>query len=477
METPWRYWQLVRLDSSGNTRTDEISKAKNYFEQKYLSVEDSDTIDRAIAKALWQVMTAEIHAFLCLRCYVSHQILQVCLHLERQFGSNYGFRLEELLPYVLDDDGKEHHSTYQPLSHQILQKFDPDRSSLSTWTTKLVKQHRELNAFLLQYGVYLLSDWAILNDTSTQKLQRVLSNFHQLTSKEIASAIALLESYHAIYRQERLRQRQQGCALGQCQPPTIEQLQQIAQRLKGEAIAPDAILTRLQSLAQLLRQHRVHARGNLPTTSLDAPSTKPIIEAIAIAEPDEEISGQTKFLQNYRQQLLSALDGAFEQAIAVRLEGKTIKAQQRAKIFAIALQLFHCQDMAMGEIATQVGLKAQFEVTRLLKLKEFRTDVRHYLLQALQASVRDLAAEHMDLERLTALDNEIAAALAEQIDSLLRDAESEAKTTKSYTTETLFARRLCLYLDSLALTPSPSPVGEGNKTLSPPLLRERGLGG
>jgi len=451
METPWRYWQLVRLDSSGNTRTDEISKAKNYFEQKYLSVEDSDTIDRAIAKSLWQVMTAEIHAFLCLRCYVSHQILQVCLHLERQFGSNYGFRLEELLPYVLDDDGKESQSTYQPLSHQILQKFDPDRSSLSTWTTKLVKQHRELNAFLLQYGVYLLSDWAILNDTSTQKLQRVLSDFHQLTSKEIASAIALLESYHAIYRQERLRQRQQGRALGQCQPPTIEQLQQIAtiliKRLNGQAIAPDAILHRLQSLAQLLRQHRVHARGNLPTTSLDAPSTKPIIEAIA--EPDEETEGKTNFLQKYRQQLLASLDQAFEKAIAVRLEGKTAKAQQRAKIFPLALQLFHCQDMAMGEIATRVGLKAQFEVTRLLKLKEFRADVRHYLLQILQSKVRDLAADHIDLERLTALDSEIAAALEEQIDSLLHDAESEAKTTKSYTTETLFARRLCLYLDSL----------------------------
>ncbi len=449
METPWRYWQLVRLGSNGKTRTDEISKAKAYFEQKYLSEAESDTLDRAIAKALWQVMTDEINAFLCLRCYISHQILQVCLHLEQQFGSYYGFSLEDLLPYVLDDDGKIEQTAYQPLSYQILQKFDPDRSSLSTWTTKLVKQHRELNAFLLQYGIYLLSDWAILNDTSTKKLQKVLSEFHQLTTREIASAITLLESYHAIYRQERLRQRQQGRALGACQPPTIEQLKQIAQQLKGDAIAPEVILNRLQALAQLLRQHRVHARGNLPTTSLDAPSTKPIVEAIAIAEPDEEISGQTKFLKNYRQQLLAALDRAFERAIAVRLQGKTVKAQQRVKIFALALRLFHCEGMTMGEIAAQVGLKAQFEVTRLLKLKEFRADVRHYLLQTLQSKVRDLAAEHIDIERLIALDSEIATALTEQIDLLLRDAESEAKTVKSHSTETLFAHRLCLYLDNL----------------------------
>ena len=446
MTISWRYWQLVRLDSSGKTRTNVISKAKNYFEQRYPLVEENDIDDRAIANSLWQVMSQESDAFLCLRCYISHQILQVCIQLNSQFSNHYGFSLEEILPYVLDDDGKSNHSVYQPLSYQILQKFDPERSNLSTWTTRLVKQHRELNAFLLQHGIYLLSDWAILNDTDPKKLQRVLSEFHQLTKPEIGSAIALLESYHAIYRQERLRQRQQGQALGQCQPPTTNQLQQIAQLLKM-AIAPDVILQRLQALAQRLRQHRLHVKGNLLTTSIDAPSTKPVIETIA-ADRDPAIEGQTQFLQNYRQQMLISLNGAFEKAIAVRLQGKSTKAQQKAKIFAIALQLFHCQGLTMGEIAAQVGLKAQFEVTRLLNLKEFRADVRHYLLQTLQARVTELAAEHINLDRLIALDQEISNALAEQVDLLLKDAETDAKTTKSYTTGTLFSRRLCLHLDN-----------------------------
>jgi hypothetical protein len=467
MTTTQRYWQIVRLDSSGKTRTDTLSTAQSYFEQNYPQIEESDIVDRAIVKALWQVMTQEAVAFLCLRCNISHQIFQVCLHLERQFGNNYGFSLADLLPYVLDDDGRSNHSTYQPLSYQILQKFDPERSSLSTWTAKLVKQHRELNSFLLQHGIYLLSDWAILNDTNPKKLQRILSDFHRLTATEITSAIALLESYHAVYRQERLRQRQQGQTSGQCPPPTTDQLQQIAQHLQPtKAIAPDVILHRLQALAQRLRQHRLHAKGNLATTSIDDPHAKPIVEAIALSEPDDETAGQTKFLQSYRQQMLAALDKAFEQAIAVRLQGKSSKAQQKAQIFAIALQLFHCQGMTMGEIATQVGLKAQFEVTRLLKLKEFRTDVRHYLLQDLQEKVRDLAADHIRLERLRDLDSAIVAALTEQVDQLMRDAESDAKTAKSYTTGALFSRRLCEYLDHLALTPSPSPKeGEGNKTI------------
>ena len=449
MTTPWRYWQIVRLDSSGKTRTDNLPTAQIYFEQNYPSIEENDIADRAIAKALWQVMTQESAAFLCLRCNISHQIFQVCLHLERQFGNNYGFSLTDILPYVLDDDGRSAHSTYQPLSHQILQKFDPERSSLSTWTAKLVKQHRELNTFLLQHGIYLLSDWAILNDTNPKKLQRVLSDFHQLTATEISSAIALLDSYHAVYRQERLRQRQQGQTSGQCPPPTTEQLQQISQRLQpAKAIAPDIILNRLQALAQRLRQHRLHVRGNLATTSIDDPHAKPVVEAIARSEHDDEISEQTQFLQNYRQQMLAALDQSFEQAIAIRLQGKSSKAQQKAKLFAIALQLFHCQGMTMGEIATQVGLKAQFEVTRLLKLKEFRTDVRHYLLQDLQGKVRDIAADHINLERLRNLDSAIAEALTEQVDLLMRDAESDAKTAKSHTTGTLFSRRLCKYLDT-----------------------------
>ncbi len=35
----------------------------------------------------------------------------------------------------------------------------------------------------------------------------------------------------------------------------------------------------------------------------------------------------------------------------------------------------------MGEIATIIGLQAQYQVTRLLKLKELRADIRHKMLQ------------------------------------------------------------------------------------------------
>lgn len=75
---------------------------------------------------------------------------------------------------------------------------------------RLVKQHHELNAFLLEQGLCMLSDWAILNDTKPKKLRRVLTQFHHFTDPEVQQAVILLESYHAIYRRDRILQAQKG---------------------------------------------------------------------------------------------------------------------------------------------------------------------------------------------------------------------------------------------------------------------------
>ena len=117
------------------------------------------------------------------------------------------------------------------------------------------------NAFLLEHEVYLVSDWAILNDTSSKQLQRILSQFHHLTSWEIQQAMQLLESYHAVYRAQRLRARQAG--VKGCQPPTTEQLRQMQERLSTQTnrMCPETLLTQLEEMASRLRQYRLHVRG------------------------------------------------------------------------------------------------------------------------------------------------------------------------------------------------------------------------
>jgi hypothetical protein len=110
-----------------------------------------------------------------------------------------------------------------------------------------------------------VSDWAILNDTSTKQLQRIFSQFHHLTSLEIEQAKQLLKNYHAVYRAQHLKQRQAEIK-GQCQPPTTEQLKQIAQRLSiqtNQMLSPEIVRTQLQAIASRLREYQIHVRSVL----------------------------------------------------------------------------------------------------------------------------------------------------------------------------------------------------------------------
>lgn len=100
----------------------------------------------------------------------------------------------------------------------------------------------------------LSSDWAILNNTTSRQLRRLIIHFH--TDSEIEQICHLLESYHAIYRQNLLQLRRQGCR-GICPLPTTAQLQQIAQDLQSKTAqnySPQQVLEQLQALAQKLRQ-------------------------------------------------------------------------------------------------------------------------------------------------------------------------------------------------------------------------------
>jgi hypothetical protein len=441
-----RYWQLTRLDLTGHRKVAELPEAKAFFQQQFGDDHD-DLAPQAIQTQLLELSDRAPLADLCLRCLISNQIEQVCIQLEQQFGLNHGFSRQDLFPLVLDDDGKLNANTqYISVARNILNTFDPSKGSLATWTIRLVKHHRELNQFLLESGVCLLSDWAILNDTNANKLRRVLTEFHTVSTAETAQAALLLAAYHAVYRADRLAQRQTGVR-GACPAPTEDQLQRMQQVLGEAQITPRRILAQLQQLASQLRQYRVAARaGRLPTISIETGENVTIADRLAApTETDDESSNQqAAFLQAFRSQFAPALEGAFSQVIADRTRRfKGDKSQN----FLAALKLFHCQGRSMGEIATQVGLQAQFQVSRLLNLKAFREDVRHQMVQQLLTFVKQQAAELMSPDRLQQLDAQIEAALNEQIEGIMQEAAAQAQSPKDYVTGTMFSRTLCGHLD------------------------------
>ena len=457
-----KYWTLVTIDGTGERKLKEIGVAKTLITDIFANLKDTSEISHtSIQKQLFNLLKNNISqqslfAQRSLLCFISWNIEQVCLQLVRRFGSFHGFTQRDLLPYVLDDDGSlEPSNEYQCVARQILQTFDPEKSSLSNWTSKKVKQHDPLNKFLLESGVYLISDWAILNDTKIQQLPKILGEFHSLTSSEIERSQNILEAYHSIYRLERLQQREQG-KKGRCKTPTTEQLAKMKVLLEKREIfnfSHEKLLRELQKLASELREYRIYVRGGAFTKdSLDRQlhENYSLLENIP-AENSESIAievGDTQeFLSAYRLQMSSCLDCALNSVVQSRVEKLKKKNIDKANNFLKALHLFHCQRLSMGEIAKNLGLRAQDTVTRLLKLKEFRADVRREILLKLRESVLEIAQNYSTPENLQTLDSQINEAIEEEINKVISQAESEAATIKSKVSISCFSEMLCKQLE------------------------------
>ncbi|MBE9229061.1 hypothetical protein IQ264_27000 [Phormidium sp. LEGE 05292] len=473
MSTASKYWLLIRLDATGNSKIEEITVAKAFFTSIFPELISSENLlDAQIQCQLWEnwqtslvanqankISTsnnARVHpAELCLRCFISSVIQQVCIQLEINFGKNYGFTRHDLFPLVLNDvierSAKHQQSSYTSVALEILQTYNPERGNLSNWTSKLVKQHRELKAFLIEHGVYLVTDWAILNDTNSEQLQRIFQEFHHLTESEIRLAAILLESYHRIYRRDRRTARKLG-RQGQCLPPTTEQLQQISQLFQQKInleFKTSEIMSRLHNIAKLLREYRIYIKsGTYKNQSLDAPAGNSdnsytlgglIPSTYSTSEQDEE----NEFLQFYRSEFMNSLDLALKTIINHRLS--TLKKQNIALVnqFVIALHLYHCQGQSMVEIAQKIGLQAQYQVTRLLKLKQLRTEVRQLMLKKLLSSVLNRALLYTEFKEAKNLEQQIEEILDRQIEDIFQKAEAESTVTKNRPLPSLFARRVC----------------------------------
>lgn len=497
MSAASRYWTLVRIDAAGNRRIEEIAPAKAFFLASFPEfVTQREVPDSLVQRQLLSWMReapaespspyvegvtqrngdslrycanpteltihsrpiqtdARLLAQCCLKCFISSGIDRVCRDLGAKFGTEHGFTGEDLLPFVLDGDiwSQPGVHPYQPLMSEILQSFDPEQSSLGTWTTRRVKHHKELNAFLLERGVYLVSDWAILNDTRTKQLQRILLEFHHLSAEEIQQAKGLLESYHAVYRVQRLKQRQGGIK-GKCQPPTREQLQQIARRLSGqvaEQLSPEAVMGQLQELASRLREYRIYVRGGAaPAESIDAVNEwgGTLADRIPTDSLPDTVDEEAEFLDFYRQQFRACLDQTIAKVTQERVNRLIRKNPEKAEHFLLALYLFHCQGKSMGEIARQINYQAQYQVTRLLQLKAFRADIQQQFLLQLCDRVLNRVKPYTNPQNLQAFNRQIEAVLNEQVERAIQEAAAEASTTTPQSTSSLFSERLCHYLDT-----------------------------
>jgi hypothetical protein len=391
-------------------------------------------------------------AQLSLRCFISHQIRKACLQLTRQFGHHYGFTVTELLPFVLDDDGR-FATPYRPFAMEILETYDAQKAQLSTWAIRLTKNHGPLNEFLLERGLYRVSDWAILNDTTPQQLQRIFQDFHRCSASEMIAARNLLQRYHQVYRCDRNRQRPQKRQGLRCVPPTQQQLQQISPEQP-----PELVLAALQDIAEQLRQYRIYIRsGNaqvfqtvIPFDDLKnfQPEDIPDVENINLIHGEED---HLTFVKQYQADLEQCLQLALRQVLQRRLTVLKQRNLLRAQAYLEAVRLFHREGLSMAAIATQLTQQFapqlhfhnQVQITRLLKLRHLRAEVREQMLKMAKTCVYQQVRHHVSGERLQAIRPMIDPIVTQAVDQIIAEAAAEAQTSNRRFPKSWFARQLC----------------------------------
>jgi hypothetical protein len=479
MSEPSKYWNLVRIDAaeaSGGYKIQPMPLAQQFFQAQFLeSVRRSSLADTSTQMTLLQWSQAEavavnaiatsqpvkpskqrstdsnasstqLKALLCLRCYISHPILQACIKRARIFSMGNRFTYRDLLPFVLNDDGRIS-LTYTPFSVEILQSFQPQRSSLTGWVDVRVKRHPELNQFLLECGLRISSDWAVLNR----------ANPHMLS----ACDRSIVEAFHAIYRHQRSQQRHGN---QRCPDPTEAQLHEMIQYLQrghSSVTSPKEMMNQLKRVATHLRHEAIWGQRGAPlaeSLELTDPETGDTIER-DIPDPvspmDIVEEKERSHLQAFcADQLLRCLDNGIQQGIGDRIASlqKRPRYAHLATQIQPALRLLYFEGKSQGQIATCLGMANQSQVSRVLDLKGLLVDIRRRTLEKLLDAILK-EAQALGLIDIPAkpdyLDN-----LIQQLDQFVdekvfREAAAEISNSKNRAMTSFYAQRIRQALEQL----------------------------
>ena len=280
-----RYWKICRISLNKERAGYEyslVTVAQEFFRQ---AVDNQNEDIQATLHSYFQNKSHTVdrdgeasrrhrsaNAGLCLRCYVSYPILKACRKLDSLFAGERLFSYRDLLPFVLNDDGKtriildrdgktqlivdDNNQTettaYQFFTVKVLHSYDYDsqsRMSLDNWAFLQTKQNPELKNFLSEFGFKALSDWALLNRARPKQLEHPSWSIRDRH---------LVEVFHSVYRQDRRQQRQKIAK--RCPEPTEEQLKKMLDCLQSRKVVINntaEVMRALKQVAIQLRQYDI----------------------------------------------------------------------------------------------------------------------------------------------------------------------------------------------------------------------------
>ncbi len=406
-------------------------------------------------------------AGLCLRCYVSEPILKACQKIANLFSGDKYFTYQDLLPFVLNDDGKKlivvdsdhrtqlivnekgdfNTSAYKFFSVKVLQTFKSDsdfRMSLDNWTYLQTKQNPEIKDYLSEFGFKHLSDWALLNRTRPKQLERLSQRDR-----------VLVEVFHAVYRRDRRLEQLKGAR--KCPDPSMTQLQEMLNCLLEKNVIINTTLDLINALKHVaiqLRQYDIWSTKE-PLEILE-PNTGNYILRVdlptySLNELDLE---QQEFLKFLHDSLNLAVTIAIEKQIHERITSlqKSKNYATLAKNYIPGLQLYYCQKISLKDIAPKLGMTSWDQARRVLNPGELLTKVRTLTVQQLF----DTILHEVEQRGLTKLppQPDYLQTLAEQIEAfvdeeIFTEAAEEIRAGKNRTLNSLYAQKLRIYLEQI----------------------------
>lgn len=409
----------------------------------------------------------QVQAGLCLRCYVSTSILKACHTIDHLFGSDKSFTYRDLLPFVLNDDGRTQvildrdrkaqlvitgdeqpqKATYQIFSVEVLRTFKSEQPeaksslSLDNWTFLRTKQNVELKQFLTEFGFQHLSDWALLNRVRPHQLERLSEHDRHL-----------VEVFHGVYRRDRRRL----AGNKRCLDPTTAQLQEMMTDLQAMDVAIAAVgelLPALKHVAIQLRQydiwsHRVPLEMQDPDTGRDT-----IRSDLPSSHTDESDLEQQELLMFFHQQLDLALNAAITQELRDRVAAleRSKKYAPLAPQFIPGLRLYYSQGLSLKEIAPILGMSSWDQARRVLNPGDLLSKVRARTVQQVldrlleQAQQKGFAQTPPEPNYLRTLAEQVEATADQEI---FQEAVEEMRAGKSRSLTSVYAQQLCLHLNT-----------------------------
>lgn len=485
-----KYWEILRIDPAGagcGYKSQVLPLASEFFQAEFPELTESTVRSppsthqhRSIQLSLHaqfctQAASVDLQSLakagLCLRCYVSHAILMACKKLASQFCSTGRFTYRDLLPYVLNDDGrmavvldqdgesqlvlnggcKPKQATFQLFTVEVLRKFNPraqPKASLEGWVYRQTRQNKDLKAFLSERGLCILSDWALLNRVNPNTSAR-------LTSRERY----LIEVFHAVYRRDRRKQPQKRAKT--CPEPTPAQLHEMQSYLQEKGITIDSaerLKTELEQLAKQLRQSAIWGHNGMPPESESIEGVDPcygipreLPDPYSINDLDEITRQEVRDF--CRHNLLICLDWGIEKGLSEHI--LNLRQRPRYAVFASKvipiLRLVYCQNQSQSEVATALGMANQSQVSRVLNPTTLVNKVRRLTVTKFlrmlssQVSTLNLAAPSTDPDYLKNLMQHIEVFVDAEI---FQAAAAEIKTARTRSMNSLYAQQLRHYIET-----------------------------